>query len=138
VYGGTFRLFDKVFTRFGINFDYVDTTDPETVADNIKSNTRLVWLETPTNPYLRISDIKAIAELVHNRPGSPLLVVDNTFATPYLQRPLELGADIVFHSTTKYLSGHSDVIGGVIVVKDESLFNKLSFIQMQSARYPVH
>jgi cystathionine gamma-synthase len=129
VYGGTFRLFDKVFTRFGINFDYVDTTDPETVADNIKSNTRLVWLETPTNPYLRISDINAIAELVHNRPSSPLLVVDNTFATPYLQRPLELGADIVFHSTTKYLSGHSDVIGGAIVVNDENLFKELAFIQ---------
>ena len=129
VYGGTFRLFDKVFTRFGISFDYVDTTDPESVVENIKPNTRLVWLETPTNPYLRISDIHAIAELIHTQHNSPLLVVDNTFATPYLQRPLELGADIVFHSTTKYLGGHSDVIGGAIVVKDESLFTELSFIQ---------
>ncbi len=129
VYGGTFRLFDKVFTRFGISFDYVDTTDPESVVENIKPNTRLVWLETPTNPYLRISDIHAIAEVIHTQRNSPLLVVDNTFATPYLQRPLELGADIVFHSTTKYLGGHSDVIGGAIVVKDESLLNELSFIQ---------
>ena len=129
VYGGTFRLFDKVFTRFGISFDYVDTTDPESVVENIKPNTRLVWLETPTNPYLRISDIHAIAELIHTQHNSPLLVVDNTFATPYLQRPLELGADIVFHSTTKYLGGHSDVIGGAIVVKDENLFTELSFIQ---------
>ena len=129
VYGGTYRLFDKVFTRFGISFDYVDTTDPETVVENIKSNTRLVWLETPTNPYLRISDIHAIAELLHNHPNSPLLIVDNTFATPYLQRPLELGADIVFHSSTKYLGGHSDVIGGAIVVKDEGLFDELRFIQ---------
>jgi len=129
VYGGTYRLFDKVFTRFGISFDYVDTTDPETVVENIKSNTRLVWLETPTNPYLRISDIHAIAELLHNHPNSPLLIVDNTFATPYLQQPLELGADIVFHSSTKYLGGHSDVIGGVIVVRDEGLFDELKFIQ---------
>ena len=129
VYGGTFRLFDKVFTRFGISFDYVDTTDPESVVENLKPNTRLVWLETPTNPYLRISDIRAIAELIHTQHNYPLLVVDNTFATPYLQRPLEMGADIVFHSTTKYLGGHSDVIGGAIIVKDESLFNELSFIQ---------
>lgn len=129
VYGGTFRLFDKVLRRFDLDFTFADTTDPESVADALTPSTRLVWLETPTNPYLRITDIRAVAEIVHAHPNKPLLVVDNTFATPYLQRPLELGADIVVHSTTKYLGGHSDVVGGAAIVKDKELADKLHFLQ---------
>ncbi len=129
VYGGTFRLFDKVLRRYGLDFDYIDTTNPETVAEALSPSTRMVWLETPTNPLLRISEIHAIAEIVHAHPAKPLLVVDNTFATPYLQRPLELGADIVVHSTTKYLGGHSDVVGGALVVNHHELFEKLAFLQ---------
>jgi len=129
VYGGTFRLFDKVLRRFGLDFDFVDTTDPESVSDALTARTRLVWLESPTNPYLRVTDIRAVAEAVHEHPNHPLLVVDNTFATPYLQRPLELGADIVLHSTTKYLGGHSDVVGGAVVVKDPALYERLAFLQ---------
>ncbi|MCC6298968.1 MAG: cystathionine gamma-synthase [Anaerolineales bacterium] len=129
VYGGTFRLFDKVLRRFNLDFTFADTTDPESVADALTPSTRLVWLETPTNPYLRITDIRAVAEIVHAHANKPLLVVDNTFATPYLQRPLELGADIVVHSMTKYLGGHSDVVGGAVVVKDKELADKLYFLQ---------
>ncbi len=129
VYGGTFRLFDKVLRRFRLDFDFVDTTDPESVADALTPRTRLVWLETPTNPLLRITDIRAVAEVVHAHPNKPLLVVDNTFATPYLQRPLELGADIVVHSMTKYLGGHSDVVGGAVIVKDKALAERLFFLQ---------
>ncbi len=129
VYGGTFRLFDKVLRRFNLDFTFADTTDPESVADALTPSTRLVWLETPTNPYLRITDIRAVAEVVHAHRNKPLLVVDNTFATPYLQRPLELGADIVVHSTTKYLGGHSDVVGGAVIVEDKDLADKLHFLQ---------
>jgi cystathionine gamma-synthase len=129
VYGGTFRLFDKVLTRYGLSFDFVDTTDPENMADALTGQTRMVWLETPTNPLLAMTDIQAVAEIVHSHSNRPLLVVDNTFATPYLQNPLELGADIVVHSTTKYLGGHSDVVGGALVVKDRSIFEKLVFLQ---------
>jgi cystathionine beta-lyase/cystathionine gamma-synthase len=129
VYGGTFRLFDKVLRRFKLDFTFADTTDPESVADALTPSTRLVWLETPTNPLLRITDIRAVAEVVHAHPNNPLLVVDNTFATPYLQRPLELGADIVVHSMTKYLGGHSDVVGGAVVVKDRELADRLYFLQ---------
>ena len=129
VYGGTFRLFDKVLRRFGLDFTFADTTDPESVAEALTPSTRLVWLETPTNPLLSVTDIRAVAEIVHSHPNRPLLVVDNTFATPYLQRPLELGADIVVHSTTKYLGGHSDVVGGAVVVNDQGLHEKLAFLQ---------
>lgn len=129
VYGGTFRLFDKVLRRFSLDFTFADTTDPESVADALTPSTRLVWLETPTNPLLRVTDIRAIAEIVHAHPNRPLLAVDNTFATPYLQRPLELGADIVVHSMTKYLGGHSDVVGGAVIVKDKGLAEKLYFLQ---------
>jgi len=129
VYGGTFRLFDKVLRRFRLDFTFSDTTDPESVAEALTPSTRLVWLETPTNPYLRITDIRAVAEIVHAHASNPLLVVDNTFATPYLQRPLELGADIVVHSMTKYLGGHSDVVGGAVIVKDKELAEKLAFLQ---------
>ncbi len=129
VYGGTFRLFDKVLRRFSLDFAFADTTDPESVAEALTPATRLVWLETPTNPFLRITDIRAVAAIVHSHQNKPLLVVDNTFATPYLQRPLELGADIVVHSTTKYLGGHSDVVGGAVIVKDKGLAEKLYFLQ---------
>ena len=129
VYGGTFRLFDKVLRRFGLNFDFVDTTDPESVADSLTPSTQMVWLETPTNPLLSITDIHVVAEIVHAHSSHPLLVVDNTFATPYNQRPLELGADIVVHSMTKYLGGHSDVVGGIAIVKDKSLYERLAFLQ---------
>lgn len=129
VYGGTFRLFDKVLRRFGLDFTFADTTDPESVAEALTPLTRLVWLETPTNPLLGVTDIRAVAEIVHAHPNHPLLVVDNTFATPYLQRPLELGADIVVHSTTKYLGGHSDVVGGAVVVREPELYEKLAFLQ---------
>ena len=129
VYGGTFRLFDKVLRRYKLDFTFADTTDPESVAEALTPSTRLVWLETPTNAMLRITDIRAVAEIVHAHENSPLLVVDNTFATPYLQRPLELGADIVVHSMTKYLGGHSDVVGGAVVVKDMELAERLYFLQ---------
>ncbi len=129
LYGGTFRLFDRVLRRYGLSFDFVDTTNPENVANAIRPETRLVWLETPTNPYLNISDIGAIAELLQAHASRPWLAVDNTFATPYLQQPLESGADIVVHSTTKYLGGHSDVVGGAVIVREPSLYEKLAFIQ---------
>jgi cystathionine beta-lyase/cystathionine gamma-synthase len=129
VYGGTFRLFDKVLRRFQLDFTFADTTDPESLADALTPSTRLVWLETPTNPLLRVTDLRAAAEIVHAHPNRPLLVVDNTFATPYLQRPIELGADIVVHSMTKYLGGHSDVVGGAVIVKEAELAQNLYFLQ---------
>jgi cystathionine beta-lyase/cystathionine gamma-synthase len=129
LYGGTFRLFDKILRRYRLTFDYVDTTDPEKVGEALKADTRLVWLETPSNPMLAITDIKAVAEIMSKAAPEALLVVDNTFSTPYLQRPLRLGADLVVHSTTKYLGGHSDVIGGAVATSDERLHEKLAFIQ---------
>jgi cystathionine gamma-synthase len=129
VYGGTFRLFDKVLRRYGLTFSFVDTTDPESVAEALTPQTRLVWIETPTNPLLSVTDIRAVAEIVHAHSTHALLAVDNTFATPYLQRPLELGADIVVHSTTKYLGGHSDAVGGAVVVRDRELYDRLAFLQ---------
>lgn len=136
VYGGTFRLFDKVLSRHGLDFTFADTTNPESVAEALTPLTRMVWLETPTNPLLSVTDIRAVAEIVGSHPNRPLLVVDNTFATPYLQRPLELGADIVVHSTTKYLGGHSDVVGGAVVVNDEELYEKLAFLQNAAGAVP--
>ena len=136
VYGGTFRLFDKVLRRYGLNFDFVDTTDPESLADAMTASTSLVWLESPTNPYLRVTDIRAAAEMVHAHQARPLLVVDNTFATPYLQRPLELGADLVVHSTTKYLGGHSDLVGGAVLVRDSEIHRRLAFIQNAAGAIP--
>jgi len=129
VYGGTFRLFDKVLRRFGLNFTFADTTDPENLAEALTPATKLVWLETPTNPLLAVSDIRAVAEVVKQHPAKPLLAVDNTFATPYIQRPLELGADLVIHSMTKYLGGHSDVVGGAIIGKDKALGEQLAYLQ---------
>lgn len=129
VYGGTFRLFDKILRRFGLDFTFADTTDPENLAEALTPQTRIVWLETPTNPLLAVTDIRAVAEVVKSHPNKPILVVDNTFATPYLQRPLELGADLVVHSMTKYLGGHSDVVGGAIIGKDKALGEQLAYLQ---------
>ncbi|HET6443310.1 MAG TPA: cystathionine gamma-synthase [candidate division Zixibacteria bacterium] len=127
VYGGTFRLFDEVLAAYGITFSYVDTTDIVQIRDAIKENTRLIWLETPTNPMLRLTDLEQAAEVA--RQTGIVLAVDNTFASPALQRPLSLGADIVVHSTTKYIGGHSDVVGGVIVLDNPDLYDRLKFLQ---------
>ncbi len=127
LYGGTHRIFRQVFERYGIRFDLVDATDPGRVAAAIGERTRYVYLETPTNPLLRLCDIRALAELAHAR--GALVIVDNTFATPYLQRPLELGADLVLHSMTKYLGGHSDVVAGALVGNDPRLREELAFFQ---------
>jgi cystathionine beta-lyase/cystathionine gamma-synthase len=126
-YGGTYRLFDRVMSRYGITFSAVDATVPGAVEAAITDRTRLVWIETPTNPLLRIVDIAATAQATHRRGAH--LVVDSTFATPYIQRPLELGADIVMHSSTKYLGGHSDVLGGCLVTNDDDLAEGLRFHQ---------
>lgn len=133
-YGGTYRLFTKVFARHGINFDFVDTRDPEEVAEAIRPETKLVWLETPTNPLLKLADVAKITELA--RPRGVLTLVDNTFASPYLQRPLEQGADIVLYSTTKYMGGHSDVVGGALVLKDAELYERLKFLQNAAGAVP--
>lgn len=127
VYGGTYRLFDKVLTRFGVEFSFVETAVPANVAAAIQPNTKLVWLESPTNPMLKLSDIAAIAEIAHA--AGAKLAVDNTFASPVLQRPLALGADYVIHSTTKYIGGHSDVVGGAIVLNDTAVYDQLKFLQ---------
>jgi cystathionine beta-lyase/cystathionine gamma-synthase len=134
VYGGTFRLFDKVFKRHGLSFDFVDTSDPAKVAAAIRPETRMIWLETPTNPLLKLADIAGIAEVASGR--GILTVVDNTFASPYFQRPLELGADVALHSTTKYMGGHSDVVGGGIVVRDAALAERLRFLQNAAGGVP--
>lgn len=129
VYGGTYRLFERVLRPCGLDFSYVDTTDLEQVRSGLHPNTRMIWLETPTNPLLNVSDIAAIAKIARRASNPPWLVVDNTFATPYLQRPLEMGADVVVHSTTKYLGGHSDVVGGAVIGKDPALREQLAFLQ---------
>jgi cystathionine gamma-synthase len=136
VYGGTFRLFDKILRRYGLTFDFVDTANPESVAKALTNDTQLIWLETPTNPLLAVTDIRVVAEIAHAGASRALLAVDNTFATPYLQRPLELGADVVVHSTTKYLGGHSDVVGGAVAVRDRSLHDRLAFFQNAAGAVP--
>ena len=127
VYGGTYRQFDRVHRPWGLTFDPINLADPDMVASAWRPTTRMVWIETPTNPLMTIFDIAALAHLAHERDA--LVVVDNTFATPYLQQPLGLGADIVVHSTTKYLSGHSDVIGGAVVTDDDGLAGQVRFLQ---------
>lgn len=127
VYGGTFRLFDKVLTEYGINFSFVDAADLAALGAAIRPNTKLVWLETPTNPLLKLTDIAAAAALAHD--AGAWLAVDNTFASPALQQPLRLGADFIIHSTTKYLGGHSDVVGGAIVLNDPAVYERLKFLQ---------
>ncbi|HFC11939.1 MAG TPA: cystathionine gamma-synthase [Anaerolineae bacterium] len=127
VYGGTFRLFDKVLSAYGIEFGFTDTTDPEAVRAAIQPNTKLVWLETPTNPTLKLTDIAAIAEVAHE--AGAWLGVDNTFASPIIQQALTLGADFVVHSTTKYINGHSDVVGGAIILNDTAAYDQLKYLQ---------
>ncbi len=127
VYGGTYRLFSRVWSEAGLSFSFVDLTDPDAVLAARRDNTKLVWLETPTNPLLKLFDIAAIAE--RTKKHGLLLAVDNTFATPLSQRPLELGADLVVHSTTKYLNGHSDVVGGAIATDDPTLHERLRYLQ---------
>ncbi len=134
VYGGTHRLFQHVLTRYGIESAFVDMTDPTRIEASLTPRTRLVVVETPTNPYLKILDIAAIAELAHA--AGALVVVDNTFATPYLQRPLGLGADMVVHSTTKYLGGHSDVVGGAVITNSRDVFDTLKFHQNAAGAVP--
>jgi cystathionine beta-lyase/cystathionine gamma-synthase len=135
VYGGTFRLFDKVLSHYGIEFSFVDTTDTAVIAGALRPETRLVWLETPTNPMLRLTDIAAVAAMTHDH--GAWLAVDNTFASPALQRPLDLGADFVVHSTTKYIGGHSDVVGGAIVLNDTAVYEELKFLQNAIGAVPA-
>ena len=134
LYGGTYRLFTKIFQKFGLKFHYVDMTDANNVRSHINQNTKLIWVETPTNPLINITDITAMADMAKKH--HLLLCVDNTFASPYLQNPLDLGADIVMHSSTKYLGGHSDVIQGALVMNDTELREKLYFIQKSCGAVP--
>jgi cystathionine beta-lyase/cystathionine gamma-synthase len=127
LYGGTYRLFEEIYTPIGISFTYVDGTNLTEFKKAIKPETKLIWIETPTNPLLKLSDISGISKIAKS--NNVLLAVDNTFATPYFQQPLELGADIVVHSTTKYIGGHSDVLGGAVIVKDANLYDKIKFYQ---------
>ncbi|PKM98037.1 MAG: cystathionine gamma-synthase [Elusimicrobia bacterium HGW-Elusimicrobia-3] len=134
LYGGTYRLFEKVFRKWGLEVSYADSKNPAAFKRAMRRNTRLVWAETPTNPLLNITDIAAVAEIAHK--GRALLAVDNTFATPYFQRPIELGADIVVHSSTKYLGGHSDVIGGLMAIKDKAVCEAVKFYQNAAGGVP--
>ncbi|PWI30540.1 cystathionine gamma-synthase [Flavobacteriaceae bacterium LYZ1037] len=130
LYGGSYRLFTSIYKKFGIKFHFISMKDAENIETYINKNTKLIWVETPTNPLLNVIDIKACAKI--SKKHQLLLAVDNTFATPYLQLPLDLGADIVMHSATKYLGGHSDVVMGALIVKDRELADKLYFIQNAS------
>jgi cystathionine gamma-synthase len=132
LYGGTYRLVDKVLSRFGLRYDLVDQSDPDNVARAVRDDTKVIWVETPTNPLLHVADIAAIVEA---RRGA-IVAVDNTFATPVVQRPLELGADAVVHSTTKYLGGHSDTVGGAVVVRDPELHEHVRFVQNSIGAVP--
>lgn len=134
VYGGTFRLFDKVLSRFGIAFSFVDLTDPAAFEAALRPTTRIVWIETPTNPMLKIVDIAAVS--ARAKAAGAWVVVDNTFASPYLQQPLALGADLVMHSATKYLGGHSDVVGGIVVGNDGDIESRLRFLQNAAGAVP--
>lgn len=133
-YGGTFRLIDKVFTQWGIEYTPAAVNDADEVRAALRPNTKLVWIETPTNPLLNIGDIAALADVAYS--GGAKLVVDNTFASPYLQQPLDLGADVVLHSTTKYIGGHSDVVGGALVTNDEELDTAFAFLQNGAGGVP--
>lgn len=134
MYGGTYRLFHHVFEKVGLTFDYVDTTDAENIRKAMKPETKLVWIETPSNPMLKITDIQAASEVAHAK--GAYLAVDSTLATPYLQRPLEFGADLVVHSTTKYLNGHGDVIGGALCMNDDALNEQIKFYQKSVGAVP--
>jgi cystathionine beta-lyase/cystathionine gamma-synthase len=133
-YGGTTRMFNHVLSRLGIEFSYVDARDTDAVAAAMRPNTKLVHVETPTNPMMKLCDIAAVADVAHD--GGALLCVDNTFASPFNQRPLELGADFTMHSSTKYVNGHSDVIGGLVAVRDEALADDLYFIRKSTGAVP--
>lgn len=134
MYGGTYRLFTKIFAKFGIKFIYVDTTNVENIKAVVTPGTKLIWIETPTNPLMNITDINAVSKIA--RAAGAWLCVDNTFASPYLQNPLDLGADIVMHSSTKYLGGHSDVIQGALIMNDAGLREQLYFIQKSCGAVP--
>ncbi len=134
LYGGSYRIFERVMRRYEVETSYVPAGNIAAYEEAIRPNTRLIWLETPTNPLLRLVDIAAVAEIAHRH--NLLLVVDNTFASPYLQQPLQLGADIVIHSTTKYINGHSDVIGGAIVLNDANVYESLKFYQNAAGGVP--
>ncbi len=134
LYGGTYRIFTKVFERYNIKFHFLNFADPDSIEKQINKNTKLIWLETPTNPMMNIIDIEAVSRIAKKH--RLLLAVDNTFATPYLQKPLGLGADIVVHSVTKYLAGHSDVVMGAIVLNDDILHEKLAFLQNACGAVP--
>lgn len=134
MYGGTYRLFTKVFEKFGIKFIYVDTTNVSNIEQQITARTKLIWIETPTNPLMNVTDIAAVSALA--KPKNILVCVDNTFASPYLQNPLDFGADIVMHSATKYLGGHSDVIQGGLMMNDQKLRDDLYFIQKSCGAVP--
>ncbi len=133
VYGGTFRIFTKVYAAYGLQFSFVDMNDLEATQRALQPSTRMIWVETPTNPLLKVFDIAGLAQLK----GEAQLVVDNTFASPYLQQPLKLGADIVVHSATKYLNGHSDVVGGVLALNDQATFERLKFLQNAVGAVPA-
>jgi len=134
LYGGTVRLLERVFKRYGVEISYADVDDIESFSGNIRSNTKLIWIETPTNPLLKIIDIEKLAHIARSR--DVLLAVDNTFASPYFQRPIEIGADIVVHSTTKYLGGHSDIVGGAVVTSDKKVFEAVKFYQNAAGGIP--
>ena len=134
MYGGTYRLFTKIFAKFGIKFIYVDTTDANNISNVITAKTKLIWIETPTNPLMNITDISAVGIIA--KKANAILCVDNTFASPYLQNPLTLGADIVMHSATKYLGGHSDLIQGCLMMNDAALREQLYFIQKSTGAVP--
>lgn len=134
VYGGTYRLFEKFWTDYNVEFSWVDMSDLNNIENAIKENTKMVYIETPTNPMLNLTDIKAAADIA--KKSGLISIVDNTFMTPYFQRPLELGADIVVHSSTKYLNGHSDVIGGMVVTNDEKIQDRIRYIQNAAGAVP--
>ncbi|MFM7021646.1 MAG: cystathionine gamma-synthase [Flavobacteriales bacterium] len=134
LYGGSYRIFVRVFQNYGLKFHFVDMENPEAINSYINKNTKMIWLETPTNPMMNIIDIKAVAAIA--KKNNILLGVDNTFASPYLQRPLDLGADVVVHSITKYIAGHSDVIMGAIILNDDALNEKLAFLQNATGVVP--
>src|ERR1700738_3944440 len=134
MYGGVFRLFDKLLQHYGLTFSWVDTRDAQRIADAMTPKTRLVFVETPSNPLMRITDLRAAADVAHK--GNALLLVDNTFSSPFFQRPFDFGADIIYHSTTKYLNGHSDMIGGIAIVNDDDLATRLQFILNAAGAVP--
>ncbi len=134
VYGGTYRFFDKVMRRFNLSYDYTGDMSKENLQKLLKPNTRMIWMETPSNPLLKVFDINTVAEFA--RDNNLILVVDNTFASPYIQNPLDLGADLVMHSSTKYLGGHSDVVGGIVVTNSDKLADELRFLQNSAGAIP--